>query len=94
MGADMDLKSYLRPMSLEARQAFAKRCGTSRGHLQNICYGKKCAAELAVAIERESGGDVTRQELRPKDYWQVWPELPAPKPAKASRSRGPAAVPA
>lgn len=78
MGAVMDLKTYLRPMSMEARQEFAKRCGASRGHLQNICYGKKCAAELASAIERESGGSVSRQELRPQDYWLVWPELPAP----------------
>jgi DNA-binding transcriptional regulator YdaS (Cro superfamily) len=90
MGAVMDLKAYLSPMTKDEREAFAKRCGSSRGHLQNICYGKKCAAELAAAIERESKV-VTRQELRPKDYWLVWPELPAPVKA-APRGRRPAPV--
>jgi DNA-binding transcriptional regulator YdaS (Cro superfamily) len=33
---------------------------------------------MCVAIERVTGGSVTRQELRPDDYWLVWPDLPAP----------------
>jgi len=28
-----------------------------------------------VAIERATGGQVTRQELRPDDWWKIWPEL-------------------
>ena len=28
-----------------------------------------------VAIERETGGDVTRRELRPDDFLEMWPEL-------------------
>ncbi len=31
-----------------------------------------------VAIERVTGGAVTRQELRPNDYWLFWSDLPAP----------------
>jgi DNA-binding transcriptional regulator YdaS (Cro superfamily) len=71
----MDLKSFLSPMDAEARDQFAVRCGTTRGHLQNVMYGlKTCATYLAVHIERESGGVVRRWELRP-DWDKHWPEL-------------------
>jgi DNA-binding transcriptional regulator YdaS (Cro superfamily) len=75
----MDLKAYLSPMTTQEREAFAERCGTTRGHLQNVAYGKTCAPLLATAIWRESDGKVTRQEMRPADYWLIWPDLPPPK---------------
>jgi len=28
-----------------------------------------------VAIERATGGVVTRKDLRPDDWWKIWPEL-------------------
>ena len=60
------------------RAAFAIRCDTSLGHLTNVAYGyKPCSPELAVSIERESGGAVKRQELRPDDWTRIWPELVA-----------------
>jgi DNA-binding transcriptional regulator YdaS (Cro superfamily) len=75
----MELKPYLQSLpNAAAREAFATRCGTSIGHLNNVANGyndKKCSTELAVAIELESCGVVTRQELCP-DNWQArWPEL-------------------
>lgn len=72
----MDLKTYLKGLPDEAiREAFAQRCDTSIGHLRNVSYGQKtCGRELAVSIERESGGAVTREELCP-DWLKVWPEL-------------------
>ena len=73
----MDLKAYLSPMSATEREAFAIRCGTTRGHLQNVAYGKTCAPALAVAIEFNSGGDVKRSELRPHDWRAIWPEYEA-----------------
>jgi len=58
------------------RATFAIRCDTSLGHLTNVAYGyKPCSPELAVSIERESGGAVTRPELRPEDWRKIWPEL-------------------
>lgn len=36
-------------------------------------------ATYCVAIERVTNGLVTRQELRPDDYWLIWPDLPTPK---------------
>jgi DNA-binding transcriptional regulator YdaS (Cro superfamily) len=74
MGAVMELKAYLSPMSPEQREAFANACGTTRGHLQNVMYGKSCAPDLAVAIELKSKGAVTRKELR-ADWPKFWPEL-------------------
>lgn len=35
--------------------------------------GKKC-----VLIELATNGKVTRQDLRPNDFWELWPDLPAP----------------
>lgn len=71
----MELKTYLATKTALERDEFAKRCGTTKGHLQNVMYGmKSCATDLAVNIERESGHAVTRQELR-GDWSNHWPEL-------------------
>jgi len=35
-------------------------------------------ASNCLAIERATEGKVTRQELRPDDYWLIWPDLPHP----------------
>lgn len=34
---------------------------------------------LAPAIERASGGKVTRRDLRPNDWAEIWPELAIPQ---------------
>lgn len=52
-------------MSVSERAAFAVRCGTTFKHLQNVVYGRPCAPELAIAIERESGGQVRCEGIRP-----------------------------
>lgn len=66
----MDLKSFLLSMSVAERDAFAKRCGTSRGHITNIAYGgKPCGEKLAIAIDRESLGAVPCESLRPDVDW-------------------------
>lgn len=67
----MDLKTYLKTMSLAEREEFAKRCGTTAGHLRNVSYeDRTCGESLAIAIERESGRDVRCEELRPDVDWQ------------------------
>jgi DNA-binding transcriptional regulator YdaS (Cro superfamily) len=73
----MDLKTFLKTFPDEdSRLTFAAKCETSLGHLRNIGYGlRSCAPVIAVAVERESGGKVTRQELCPADWVKVWPEL-------------------
>lgn len=37
----------------------------------------KCAA-----VETFTRGAVTRAEMRPADYWLIWPDLKAPKKSK------------
>lgn len=74
--AAMDLKTFLTPMGPEEREQFASRCGTTKGHLQNVMYGvRPCATDLAVHIERESAQAVRRWDLRPYDWNKHWPEL-------------------
>ncbi|WP_321902051.1 transcriptional regulator [Paraburkholderia tropica] len=72
------LKTYLAAMPSLERQHFAARCGTTHAFLRNIVYGQRVAGEkLCVAIERESRGAVTRRDLRPTDWREIWPELNA-----------------
>lgn len=74
----MDLRTYFFNLTNEDREVFAGKCGTTRGHLQNVAYGyKKPAPILAVAIERESERQVTRQEMLPETFRAIWPELQA-----------------
>lgn len=72
-----NLKAFLRSLpDDEARKVFAARCGSSLGHLRNIIYsGKACAPKLAAQIDVHSRGQVTRRDLRPKDWAHIWPEL-------------------
>ena len=41
--------------------------------------GRIPSPENCLAIERATSGAVTRQELRPNDFWRIWPDLPTPK---------------
>lgn len=36
---------------------------------------RRVPAHHCPAIERATGGAVTRRHLRPKDWWLIWPEL-------------------
>ena len=68
----MNLRTYLSQMSVPERVAFAERCNTSAAHLRNISYGAKtCGEALAMDIERESGGVVRCEDLRP-DLLRQW----------------------
>jgi DNA-binding transcriptional regulator YdaS (Cro superfamily) len=44
--------------------------------------GRQPDAANCVSIERATKGAVTRADLRPDDYWLIWPDLKAPKRAK------------
>ena len=74
----MDLKTFLKGLpSDEARDQFAKDCGTSLGHMRNCIYvpGKTLHPATCVLVERKSSGAVTRRDLRPDDWQAIWPEL-------------------
>ncbi len=73
----MELKTYIKGLADDdARDAFATQCGTTAGHMRNVSYGLRTpSTELCVSIERVSGGQVTRRDLRPNDWHRNWPEL-------------------
>ena len=87
----MDLKQYLSELAPAERDIFAKQCRTSAGHLRNVAYGDRTAStELAVCIERESGGEVTRIEMFPDSFADKWPELVNSKPKQPPAQSSPA----
>ena len=71
----MQLKHYLKTLVAEGKQPgaledFAERCGTSVGQMQHVARGHRRAGEsLAINIERESGGVVRCETLRPDVDW-------------------------
>jgi DNA-binding transcriptional regulator YdaS (Cro superfamily) len=74
----MELKEFLRQLPDDlSREAFAKACGTSLGHMKNTFYvaGKALAPAVCVRVERMSEGKVRRWELRTLDWALIWPEL-------------------
>jgi DNA-binding transcriptional regulator YdaS (Cro superfamily) len=85
----MDLKNFVKSLPQGEREHFALEAGTTPGHLRNVMYGYSLASPaVAVSIERLSDGQVTRQELRPDDWADIWPELAqAKRPARARQQR-------
>lgn len=66
----MELKSYFLALPVDERTAFASRCGVALGHMRNLAYGTRaCTEGTAIAIERESGRQVTCEELCPDADW-------------------------
>ena len=64
------LRAYLAQLSPDDRERFAVACGTSVGHLRNVAGGyKTCAESLAINIDRESGGAVRCEDMRPDVDW-------------------------
>ena len=67
---DTTLLDLWRTLNREGREDFAKRCGTTANHLRNVAYRMKpCGESLCINIERESGGKVRCETLRPDVDW-------------------------
>lgn len=65
----MKLRQYLDELKPEARRSFADRVGTTMDYFYQLTGGhRKPSVELVKRIESESGGKVTRYELRPDIY--------------------------
>lgn len=66
----MKLLDYLNAIPVEARDPFAKRCGTSFDYLRQIGYGNRpCTERIAINLERESGRILICEELCPDADW-------------------------
>ena len=71
-----------------ASSALARACNVTPACISDVIHGNKgVSAERAVEIERATAGTVTRRDLRPADWFKVWPELvdsEHPTPAEAA----------
>lgn len=81
----MDLKNYL--IESDTKKAeFARAINVSAALLHQWIKGiRPVASQHCPAIEKQTGGKVTRKELRPDDWHKIWPELVnAPAPRRAT----------
>lgn len=82
------LLKYLNGLAKEVRPGFATQCGTSEGYLRKaISNGQPLRPTTCVLVERATDGQVTRKDLRPDDWQNIWPEL-----APSCAANAPAAV--
>ena len=69
------LLQFINALPPDERDLFAGRCGTSENYLRKACsVGQLLGPALCVLIERASGGQVRRVDLR-SDWKLIWPEL-------------------
>lgn len=74
----MDIRTYTASRRGAAAE-LARAINVSPSYLSQMASGlAPVSAERSVAIERATAGAVTRQDLRPDDYWLIWPDLPTP----------------
>jgi DNA-binding transcriptional regulator YdaS (Cro superfamily) len=82
----MKLNEYLSSPGAITVAQLAERIGVKSDaqvrQWQHGYSGRQPSPEYALAIERATSGAVTRQDLRPDDYWLIWPDLPVPKRSK------------
>jgi DNA-binding transcriptional regulator YdaS (Cro superfamily) len=79
------LIKYLNSLSRDEQIRFGLNCGTSIGYLRKAAStGQLISIATCVLIERESGGVVTRKDLR-HDWLANWPELATTKKSKSVR---------
>lgn len=86
----MNLRTYTDNLPHGGMAELARKCGISPIYLSQLAArqdGRVPGPVLAGVIERATGGKVSRAELRPDDYWLIWPDLKAPKPAAISAKR-------
>lgn len=72
----MKLSDYLEPLERGSKAAFAKKIGAYTSDLSDWIAGKRpIPARYCLAIERETGGAVTRADCRPNDWLAYWPDF-------------------
>lgn len=65
-----DLRKFLNDLETDEQRRFCERCGTSLGYLRKaLSKGQLLGEKLCINIERESGGAVPVETLRPDVDW-------------------------
>lgn len=71
----MKLTKYLETQTI-SKSDFSKNIDVSSGMLSQWLSGHRpVSPEKCVAIEKATQGQVTRKDLRPDDWMNIWPEL-------------------
>lgn len=79
----MKLSDYLAAREL-SQQQFADKLGVSQGLVHQWITGRTpVSAKKAVLIEKRTNYEVTRKDLCPDDWDEIWPELGSEQPAAA-----------
>lgn len=66
MNTKHDFRTYWLRLSMAERKEFCRRVGASYSNLnQHSSVGRPLSAELALVIERETGGAVRFEAIRP-----------------------------
>ena len=80
----MDLKHYLKSVAGATRLLAGGLC-VSDAYLRQMASGiRPISPERCVVIERLTAGQVSRMDLKPGSWAQIWPELAStqcPQPA-------------
>lgn len=72
----MNLRQYIEANGRGSISALAKAIRAHAPDVSRWASGERPVPEkAAVAIERVTCKQVTRQELRPSDWREIWPEL-------------------
>lgn len=70
----MNLDTYL--STTESAASLARKLGITPVLISQWRTGvRPVPIERCTAIEQATSGIVTRKDLRPGDYWQIWPEI-------------------
>ncbi|HHQ4306224.1 TPA: transcriptional regulator [Serratia fonticola] len=71
----MQLKDYMSTLKRGEITKLAERIGISKSYLSQMASGTSPVPPArAPAIEEATLGAVTRADLRPKDWFRIWPE--------------------
>ena len=75
------LRNYLKTLTSEEKVEFSEKCGTTTNYLRKaVCINQSLNPIVCSLIETNSEGAVTREELRPDDWYIIWPELKSRTP--------------
>lgn len=74
-------------IDIPTRRALAEKCGIGDDYLYQVLTGRKVGSpELCFSLEKQSEGALTRQQLRPTDFWKIWPDLSHLAPDEAKQA--------
>ena len=72
----MNLTEYIKKNGRGTLSGLAKQIEGHASDISDWANGyRPVPPSRCVAIESATAGKVTRQDLRPDDYWLIWPEL-------------------